>query len=65
MITDQAKAKVKAKFKSEGVTFKQWALDNDCKVSDVYKVMNGQIKAQWGGGHALAVKLGLKPQIAG
>ena len=56
---------VKAKFKYEGKTITQWALDNGYNRNSVYRVLNGFDKANYGRAHEIATKLGLKnaPQI--
>lgn len=60
MTTDQ----VKALFRQRGVTFTRWAEDNDYTRNEVYRVLNGQSKANYGKAHEIAVKLGLKSGIA-
>ena len=52
---------VKAKFQREGKTFTQWAKENGYRKNHVYLVLNGSVKARYGVGHEIAVKLGLKP----
>lgn len=51
---------VKALFRRQGITFTQWARENGYR-SEVYRVLNGQTKANYGQSHEIAVKLGLKP----
>lgn len=51
---------VKDKFKQQGLTFTAWAKQHGYRVNDVYRVLNGQVKANYGKGHEIAVKLGLK-----
>ena len=55
---------VKAKFLREGITFTDWAKENGFSRHAVYLVLNGQNKAKYGKGHAIAVKLGIKPSAA-
>lgn len=51
---------VKAKFQREGKTFTEWARENGYRLNHVYLVLNGGVKAKYGKGHEIAVKLGLK-----
>lgn len=51
---------VKAKFKRDGITVTQWAQQNGYGRHYVYLVLNGQVKALYGRGHEIAVKLGMK-----
>lgn len=51
---------LKDDFKRKGLTFTHWAKENGYRVNDVYRVLNGQVKANYGKGHEIAVKLGLK-----
>ncbi|EMF9817896.1 DNA-binding protein [Escherichia coli] len=60
MTTDQ----VKALFRQRGVTCTRWAEDNGYTRNEVYRVLNGQSKANYGKAHEIAVKLGLKSGIA-
>ncbi|HFI9092922.1 TPA: DNA-binding protein [Escherichia coli] len=60
MTTDQ----VKALFRQRGVAFTRWAEDNGYTRNEVYRVLNGQSKANYGKAHEIAVKLGLKSGIA-
>lgn len=53
-------AQVKQNLKNKGMTLKQWALINDLPYDSVSKVLNGVRKANYGLGHQIAVKLGLK-----
>ena len=55
---------VKAKFLREGITFTDWATQNGFTRHAVNLVLNGQCKAKYGKGHAIAVKLGIKPSPA-
>lgn len=52
--------KVKDSFRQNGLTFTAWAREHGYRVNDVYRVLNGQVKANYGKGHEIAVKLGLK-----
>jgi gp16 family phage-associated protein len=52
--------KLKAKFKSEGKTFKDFATTNGYPYGEVVRVVNGINKARYGRGHEIAVALGLK-----
>ncbi|GAA5784678.1 DNA-binding protein [Chitiniphilus shinanonensis] len=53
-------AQVKAKFRSEGKTFTQWAEENGYSRNQVYRVLNGTDKGHYGKAHEIAVALGLK-----
>lgn len=54
---------VKDDFKRKGLTFSAWAKEHGYRVNDVYRVLNGQVKANYGKGHEIAVKLGLKKAV--
>lgn len=51
---------IKQNFRDRGLTFSQWARENDCTPHAVYRVLNGFDKAHYGKAHDIAVKLGLK-----
>lgn len=51
---------VKQRFKSRGKTITAWAEENGYTRNEVYRVLNGQAKANYGKAHDIAVKLGLK-----
>lgn len=51
---------LKAKFRMEGKTFKDFATENGYPYSEVVRVVNGINKARRGRGHEIAMKLGLK-----
>lgn len=55
---------VKDQFQRRGLTFSKWALANGYRVNEVYRVINGQAKAKYGKAHEIAVKLGLKAEVA-
>ncbi|BBL69714.1 DNA-binding protein [Methylogaea oryzae] len=57
LTADQFKARLKAR----GTTISQWARDNGFSPRDVSLVLNGQIKGNYGKGHTIAVRIGLKP----
>lgn len=54
---------VKAEYQSKGVTFASIAKENGWRRQDVYKVLNGQTKGNFGVAHDIAVFLGLKPSV--
>lgn len=58
-------AQVKERFRARGLTITQWCKDNGYSRDDVYRVINGQLKANWGRAHEIAVKLGMKPSTSG
>lgn len=51
---------VKAEYRSKGVTFASVAKKNNWRRQDVYKVLNGQSKGNFGIAHEIAVYFGLK-----
>ncbi|MGG5965250.1 DNA-binding protein [Salmonella enterica] len=51
---------VKSLLRQQGKTITEWANEHGYTRNDVYRVLNGQIKANYGKGHEIAVKLGLK-----
>lgn len=53
---------LKEKFREQGVTFAGWAQENGYTRQEVYRVVNGLVKARYGKAHEIAVKLGLKPK---
>ncbi|MFI8017659.1 DNA-binding protein [Serratia marcescens] len=55
---------VKTLFRQRGITFTRWAEENGYTRNEVYRVLNGQAKANYGKAHEIAVKLGLKSRIA-
>ncbi len=54
--------KLKAKFRSEGRTFKDFATEKGFHYGEVVRVVNGINKARRGRGHQIAVALGLKDE---
>ena len=52
---------VKSLFRQQGITFTQWAEEHGYSRNEVYRVLNGQTKANYGKSHEIAGKLGLKP----
>ncbi|MFJ4141441.1 DNA-binding protein [Pseudomonas sp. NPDC089734] len=57
-------SQVKEKFRQAGKTISEWATENGYTRNEVYRVLNGQAKANYGKAHDIAVKLGLKPIVA-
>lgn len=55
---------LKEKFRENGITFADWAAENGYTRQEVYRVVNGLVKARYGKAHEIAVKLGLKPKPA-
>jgi len=51
---------VKERFRQRGKTFTAWAEENGYTRNEVYRVLNGQAKANYGKAHEIAVKLGMK-----
>lgn len=60
----QTADQVKERFRLAGKTFTAWAKENGYTRNEVYRVLNGQAKANYGKAHDIAVKLGLKPAVA-
>ncbi|EIJ5166975.1 DNA-binding protein [Salmonella enterica] len=52
---------IKSRFRQRGITFTRWAAEHGYSPNEVYRVLNGQVKANYGKAHEIAVKLGLKP----
>jgi gp16 family phage-associated protein len=55
-------SQVKSKFRREGKTFTEWAVEHGYPRNAVYRVLNGFDKANYGRAHEIAVKLGLKSE---
>ena len=55
---------LKEEFRAKGITFSGWAAENGYTRQEVYRVVNGLVKARYGKAHEIAVKLGLKPKPA-
>lgn len=51
---------LKERFRQNGITFADWAEENGYTRQEVYRVVNGLVKARYGKAHEIAVKLGLK-----
>lgn len=51
---------LKENFAKNGQTLAQWARENGFKPRDVYLVIGGQRKGNYGKGYEIAKKLGLK-----
>lgn len=51
---------IKSQFRQRGKTFTAWANENGYTRGEVYRVLNGQHKGNFGKAHDIAVKLGLK-----
>lgn len=54
---------LKAKYRREGKTFKDFATTHNYPYEQVIRVVNGMNKARRGRGHEIAVKLGLKDEV--
>jgi gp16 family phage-associated protein len=55
---------LKANFRQQGKTFKDFATQHNFPYCEVVRVVNGLNKARRGQGHDIAVKLGLKDRQA-
>lgn len=53
---EQAKARIRA----QGITTTEWAIKHGYNRREVYRVLNGQLKANFGTAHQIAVDLGMK-----
>ncbi len=53
---------VKKEFVASGIPVATWAKNNGFSSQEVYKVLNGQSKGNFGRAHQIAVALGLKPK---
>lgn len=51
---------VKERFRQSGKTITAWAEEHGYTRNEVYRVLNGQAKANYGKAHDIAVALGLK-----
>lgn len=51
---------VKQRLRAEGKTITQWAHEHGFPRTEVYRVLGGQYRANYGQAHDIAVKLGLK-----
>lgn len=50
----------KARLRSQGITTTQWAEARGYSRREVYRVLNGQLKANFGTAHKIAIELGMK-----
>jgi len=55
-------AQVKQEFINSGTPVSNWAAKNGFVPQEVYKVLNGQSKGNFGRAHEIAVALGLKKE---
>ncbi|AVN18402.1 MULTISPECIES: DNA-binding protein [Acinetobacter] len=53
---------VKQEFIQQGIPVSSWAESKGFTPQEVYKVLNGQSKGNFGRAHKIAVALGLKPE---
>jgi gp16 family phage-associated protein len=51
------------RFRAAGLTVTEWAKANGFRRDTAYKVIHGSVQAYRGESHAIAVALGLKPQV--
>lgn len=54
---------IKSEFRMRGDTFANYARKKGVPVIEVYRVLNGQYKSNYGRAHEIAVDLGLKPAV--
>lgn len=50
---------IKRKLYAQGTTVREWAINKDYPVNEVYKVLNGERKGLYGRSHQIAKDLGL------
>lgn len=55
---------VKKNLQREGITITAWSNQNGFNRDQVYQVLNGRCKANFGKSHEIAVRLGLKTDNA-
>jgi gp16 family phage-associated protein len=60
----RSRAEILELFELEGLTVHAWANTNNFKPANVYAVLAGRCKGRRGEAHRIAIKLGLKPEIA-
>lgn len=58
----QNRETIKAKFREEGISIKEWSQANGFAYPTVLDVIRGNSKCSRGKGHKIAVALGLKQQ---
>jgi len=58
----ETRESVKARFKAEGVTIRDWARRHGFDERAVQKVLSGRVKCNYGISHQMAVALGLKEE---
>lgn len=51
---------VKQRLRAQGKTITQWATENNYRREEVYRVLGGQYRGNYGRAHEIAVALGLK-----
>lgn len=60
-LTREEKAtKIKTDLHAKGITIRDWAIENNYPITEVYKVLNGERKGLYGRAHDIAVAIGLK-----
>lgn len=52
----------KASLRQQGITIAQWATDKGFTPLEVYRVLEGVNKGNFGKGHQILVAAGIKPQ---
>lgn len=62
MMQTKTPDQVKQEFISSGTPVSNWATENGFVPQEVYKVLNGQSKGNFGRAHKIAVALGLKKE---
>lgn len=58
----QTPEQIKKRLREQGITTKQFAASHGYDVVQVYRVLNGTIKATRGKGHQIAVAIGMKDE---
>lgn len=54
---------IRTALRAQGITVAGWAKARGFSTDDVYAVLNGRTKGNWGRSHEIAVALGLKKKL--
>lgn len=61
-MTTKTPEQVKKELRSKGIPVSAWATKHGYTPQEVYKVLNGQAKGNFGKAHDIAIALGIKSQ---
>ena len=64
MSTENAAERVKRRFRERGETIKDWCDQRGYDPTYVSRILNGNVRANRGKAHKIAVELGLKKKVA-